>query len=685
MYTHNATLPGDSSPRQRFRASMTSLRSSRKSHMTPAPSMSDRQDFFNSEVSPSMEDPAWFASFTERSSSSVARSVTLSDQELCTRAKITSASIDFHTITDLSLNKWSWHSISNDFAFFTMSSESDPRQLEVLAAGDICCSLEEVASVLTSLTDPELNATMQGLCKKEFIYGSVVHVVPPECVAAEGSFGALVTGDYVAVKTATFVRSNMFARNEEWCFLESCDRCPSGMSFCLTQSTVSASEIEVGRASHSRVDQLCGITTSILVEKLPGTRSVRVFFHGEHRTHLSGGTKGIVSLKATKARLMMLAKTVSRIPDIVHRRRLGIQKLASRSVFAVKNTRCLCCTKGLHFLAKKKRCYMCGYFVCDKCWLQQVMETHNNKITAVVVCTRCVDYANVREHPGVRYSERLSERVPEFRRHRDLKSADTPGKALVDLLENAALDDSDEMFQEATISVIKDILTQEKEVSMPSVESTPASSSLDSQVDPVQMLEKRFDHIASRRMSMPLKSSSSMPEFRVPTQQGEPLHMNSDCKFLNLGEVTELNILCALATNELKCTMSQITIVDQDSELIVASNVMKPRYARIARSHAFCSHLIMDGNPLVLHDPEVNEHLCHLDAVTKQDIRFFCGFPITAEDGTVLGSLCCLDFRDHELTQSQYSMMTKLAKTASNVIQSKRSTVLMPTEQPAPQ
>uniref|UniRef100_K3WQX4 FYVE-type domain-containing protein n=1 Tax=Globisporangium ultimum (strain ATCC 200006 / CBS 805.95 / DAOM BR144) TaxID=431595 RepID=K3WQX4_GLOUD len=468
----------------------------------------------------------------------------------------------------------------------------------------------------------------------------------------------------------------MFARNEEWCFLESYNRSPSGESFCLIQSTTSASEIEVGRASHARVDQLCGITTSILVEKIPGTRSVRVFFHGEYRTHLNGGTKGIVSLKATKARLMMLAKTVSRIPEIVHRRRLGIQKLASRSVFAVKNTRCLCCTKGLHFLAKKKRCYMCGYFVCDKCWSQQVMETHNSKITAVVVCTRCVDNASAREYSKVRYSERLSERVPTSRRHCDFKSADTPGKALVDLLENAALDDSDELFQEATISVIKDILTQDKEASLSYVKPTPDYSSRDSHTDPVQALERRFDHIASRRMSVPLKPSSSMPEFRAPTQQGESLNMNSDCKFLNLGEVTELNILCALATNELKCAMSQITIVDQDSELIVASNVMKPRHARVARSHAFCSHVIMDGNPLVLHDPEVNEHLCHLDAVTKQDIRFFCGFPIIAEDGTVVGSLCCLDFRDFELTQTQYSMMTKLAKTASNVIQAKRSAVV---------
>ncbi|KAJ0406146.1 hypothetical protein ATCC90586_000603 [Pythium insidiosum] len=48
--------------------------------------------------------------------------------------------------------------------------------------------------------------------------------------------------------------------------------------------------------------------------------------------------------------------------------------------------------------------------------------------------------------------------------------------------------------------------------------------------------------------------------------------------------------------------------------------------------------------------------------------RFYCGFPLVAEDATIIGAVCCIDQRSRELTESQYAVMKKLATTASKVL-----------------
>ncbi|KAF1313610.1 hypothetical protein FI667_g17173, partial [Globisporangium splendens] len=340
-----------------------------------------QQQHLGSDSLSSVEDPSWFSRFFERADASVPslRRVNLSDQELCFRATRTSAKIDFETLTNLRVNRWTRKATYSAFTVFTMNSPSrEDQQAQVLVAGDDC-SLEEAISVLSPTNERELNATMKGLYRKEFIYGSIVHVVSPTesmpeetTHARQGKF----SGGLVVVKTGTFVHSQLFSRNEEWCFVEANERSSCGDAFRLTQSTIGAAEIGVGRvAAHSRVDQLRDVTTAFLVEKQPNNRSVQLFFHGKFdcRNGSNENTRrknsGVVSPKASKARLLALANGVNRIPNIIRWRRVGIQTLAATSVFAKRtNLHCTCCTERLHLLKRKKPCYLCGYYVCNKCW-----------------------------------------------------------------------------------------------------------------------------------------------------------------------------------------------------------------------------------------------------------------------------------------------------------------------------
>ncbi|GAB9472339.1 hypothetical protein Gpo141_00009520 [Globisporangium polare] len=671
--------------------------------------------------------------------SNPARRVHVSDQELCFRARQVSGALDFDVITDLGRNKWAWRENRREFTLFSMDAELERRH-EVLAAGDLNCSIEEIESVLHLANVSEYNATMKRLLKKQFIYGAVVHSVGPEALsdspATPGGGGSAnraiessssmassvsVAGssstssssssmsNYVAVKTSMFVRSNLFARNEEWCFLESFERSPTGDQFLMSQSTMDANELRAGKAQHSRVDQLRDVTTAIYVEKIPRSRSVRLFFHGKYDGGLHSfiETKNVTPPKAAKTRLMMLAKSTAHISDLVRRRRLGLQKMATRSAFsAARNTKCTCCTKALHLFTKKKRCFLCAYYVCDRCWSQQKMETCNGKTSAILICTRCLESVDACEYSDVclrdpKQQQYLIRVEPDSHSARSGSSndqqAEPTGKALVDILERS-LTDSDDAIKNAAMSVIRHILKLDSSMldmneasygKLPSMDSGSARaeySGLQSERDHVEALTQSLESqppmplhecvLANTEqrnypIRVPEHPATTAFEHPLPANEAQRLHAIRENNFLSLGEVTELNIICSLAAEELHCAISMITIIDDESELILSCNNADLHRTRMARNQTFCSHLIMDNKPLLIRNPEADVRFFNMDAVKTSGVKFYCGFPISAADGTIVGSVCCLDFQQRSLTQSQYSMMKKLAKTASKVIQAK--------------
>ncbi|TYZ53654.1 hypothetical protein PybrP1_003374, partial [[Pythium] brassicae (nom. inval.)] len=414
--------------------------------------------------------------------------VRVSDESLLARARAAVASLDFPVLTDLSAAKWTWKQDLNELSLFEGTSTSvleapcgrRPRlrnrrlkkkkhpMTEVLVAGDINCSLDEVAAVLRSESEGGFNAAMTRLHDRDFIYGSVVRLLPlpwrKDCgVSARETTGAIIEmsastastptsppeqpraeeatdssrHNYVAVKTATFVRPRLFGRNEEWCFLESFERSPSGDSLVVMQSSLPAFELGSGTApAHARVARLRGVSTTFLVERVPRTTSVRLVFHAKFdRAGGGSGKRGdgdaddsddgedavdrtgtyAPSSKVVAARLLKLAKSASRIPELARRRRIGAQTLASKATLAgAANSRCSCCTRNVwlrQFVAKKQRCHLCAYNVCDRCCSQQTMETRSGHTATVVMCRRCVECVDACEFAGLSVDSHHSLRV----------------------------------------------------------------------------------------------------------------------------------------------------------------------------------------------------------------------------------------------------------------------------------
>ncbi|OWZ16016.1 hypothetical protein PHMEG_00010252 [Phytophthora megakarya] len=588
---------------------------------------------------------------------------------------------------------------------------------QVLTAGEIRCHLQEVVHVLNTMNDFDHNAAMNALYRKDFIYGSVVHVVPSGDTTGEPKLVQLLQEEesttQVAVKTGTFVHSKMFSPNEQWCFLERAQQinqlhgkaafesdATSGPtttnSFTLTLSSLDEKELEAGKVNdHGRVNMLHGMNAGYLVEQVPNSKYVRVLFFGQ----FNGGIAkpGQAGTSQMRARLIRLADGATRLPEIVRRRRFGAQTMADRAAFPAKNSHCICCTKSLHLLTRKHRCHLCGHYVCDRCWSVQEMETQSaRRITPVCVCTRCIEFVENGDYSAVKPSSSGNLEVK-----RDPVSRPPPNKTLAHLLQRE-LRSSSGSRKTSVRTVIQYLVNQEAEeghaitegqakenTNARSIRLTPNTAdqeylnALDEGVNIQQVpLYKCILANATKRkypINMPKTAENgSVPDAPVPLNEKERLAAIARSRVMELEDASELDMLCSLAANQLDCNISIVTVVTADQMTVLGSNKENLRRVQLPREHSFCQHTVMTSDPLLVPHPEADVRFQNINGRTAFDVRFYCGFPIVDEDNTIIGSFCCMDQKTHEMTQSQYSAMKKLASAAGLIVRCKNREGLIP-------
>ncbi|KAF4035447.1 GAF domain-containing protein [Phytophthora infestans] len=634
--------------------------------------------------------------------------VHVDDDELCARAEAVARTMDFRGLAVSNALNCRWILNKSHGAFTTYArrpaamagpEEKTRSTQQVLAAGEICCDLQEVVNVLNTTTDFDHNSVMSGLYRKDFIYGSVVHVVPSGFIGNNPNLVELLQEEasmttQVAVKTGTFVHSKLFSRDEQWCYLERAQHVgakpdPVGSSehgkpnsFTLTLSSLDEKELEAGKVNaHSRVKMLHDMDAGYLVEQLPGSRYARVIFFGQ----IDGGLDkpGQAKTSQMRARLVRLADGATRLPEIVRRRRFGAQVMADHAAFSAKNSHCICCTKSLHLLTRKHRCSLCGHFVCDRCWSVQEMENQDTRrITPLRMCSRCMEFVENGDYSAVKPSSSGKIEVK-----RDPIDHAPTNKTLVRLLQQE-LRSSSGARKNSVRTVIQYLVEQETEE--PERQATEvrsirlSSNSADSEylaaldgglsVPRVPLYKCSLANAAKRNypITMPKTAANgSVPDAPIPLNEKDRLAAIARSRIMGLEDASELDMLCNLAASQLDCTISIVTAVTAGQMTVLGSNKEDLRRVTLPREHSFCQHTVMTSTPLLVPHPEADVRFQNINGRTAFDVRCYCGFPIVDEDNTVIGSLCCMDQKTHEMTQSQYSAMKKLADAAGLVVRSK--------------
>ncbi|TYZ65724.1 hypothetical protein PybrP1_006272 [[Pythium] brassicae (nom. inval.)] len=507
-------------------------------------------------------------------------------QELWKRARETRAAMNFRQLTDLTVSAWRWKASSNGFTIFKreVAEKQAASMHEVLSAGEIRCSVAELVHILRPEDEAEHNAVMQALYRKDYIYGSSARVVP---VAA--SDPAAPVEPQLAVKTSTFVRANVLAKHEQWCYLEHFQHTKAadpGAGFTVTIASMREDELRAGKsAGRERVNDLHGVVAGYLVERVPRESLLRVLFYAQFTDATSAGVKGLASSGTTRARLAFLAKGAARLPEVVRRRRLGAQTFADRAAFAASNTRCVCCTKSLRLFSKKKRCALCGYFVCDKDWSIQSVETRSGGVTAARVCARCmeaVEYCDYSELPARELGAPLVVATPAGR----APPAATVATFLHDALESAG----SAARKESVKAVIKHLVAQEPQAHEQAAKAvlTPTSNEREyhAALDAYLTVEAPpldacvLANAAGRSYGIsvpehPAAADADAPAHPVGANEAERLRAIERGCIDQIGLADEFNIIAALAARELECRAGLVTVITEREQIAQYATMRK--------------------------------------------------------------------------------------------------------------
>ncbi|POM75900.1 Hypothetical protein PHPALM_6932 [Phytophthora palmivora] len=641
-------------------------------------------------------------------------------RDLLAEAEASHDQVDFATFINIAESphlqhgQAQWKCIERSPTFTLLKHED-----EVLAQACLDATAEEVVSALGATTDELHVATMKGLYGDAFIAGSVPFVHRPQTYEDNPVYHQL------EVKTSSFVHSGFFGKNEQWCYAEMLRSNPESGNFKLTQGSLPDHEAQslparAALKNNKRVAQLGNVTAAFMIDRVSDGHNLRITFHALCNPNVNGSDDGspVVSKKAARARLICLARGISEISQFVRRRRFGAQVFADRSAFDVRNSRCTCCTRRLTIFIARTRCYLCGYYVCSTCSSSEKMETHNGRLASIIVCTRCVrsvtacDYEHmltVRPGPERVLSDPSLSSIKSFTTTSELSSfpedsQSSSSQKLGELLTQIVDDDSTEVTpgrHRAAFMVLEQLLLIEQQESQAQADrNAKLLLAIMERPDPVETAKRVLDvsaypkdPAACKFASADLRPYPMIPAlvdlkdssggsggerivYPIPANEDERMAAIEHFSLHDIINVSELNVICTLAAAEMGCPHSVITLVERDVVTLLATNA--PDYWDIGssnpREQTFCQHFVMDDQPLLVRHAESD--------MSSAQFTFLRWFPVSVtsilrpgrsgeSDKVVVGALCCLDEKPHEMTRLQYWRLMKLATAASKILESK--------------
>ncbi|KAE8910010.1 hypothetical protein PF005_g23600 [Phytophthora fragariae] len=341
----------------------------------------------------------------------------------------------------------------------TPTAPFEARQCQVAVGGELHVRASELLSLLRAPTESESNALLRALYGSRFIYSSLLHAVPNSergSLPSPPNSMAESMGQQLMVRTSSFahtglsnpfkqrpstasgpsdpmtsdsrnslpIRQTTGARNEQCCYIELLTPTPHGlkMAFC----TLDAAEVTAGKAPPERVIALHPLSGWLTAEpKRDNPDTLEITFQASFTGNVPGGCDSRVA----QARLLFLAKGVSRLEKVLRRRRCyhrqqrrtGPARLWQRMLNPFRalgvvgsdeeasggthhNWHCIACTRSLLPTLRKKwsRCDLCAYRVCSEppCCSQEQVAIYNRYVAPLLVCARCRECIDERDSPN---------------------------------------------------------------------------------------------------------------------------------------------------------------------------------------------------------------------------------------------------------------------------------------------
>jgi hypothetical protein len=137
----------------------------------------------------------------------------------------------------------------------------------------------------------------------------------------------------------------------------------------------------------------------------------------------------------------------------------------------------------------------------------------------------------------------------------------------------------------------------------------------------------------------------------------------------------ELDEIAQIASAVCNTPMSLVTFIDSHRQWYKAKKGVDMNEVR--RADSFCQHALnRPGGLLIVGDPSKDDRFMNNKYVVGDPyIRFYAGAPLTSPSGCVLGTLCVMDSKHHDITEDQKEALKLLADKAMQYLNMRKALI----------
>ena len=165
-----------------------------------------------------------------------------------------------------------------------------------------------------------------------------------------------------------------------------------------------------------------------------------------------------------------------------------------------------------------------------------------------------------------------------------------------------------------------------------------------------------------------------------PENEAARLRALLDLDILDTPPEQEFDGLTKLASTVLQTPIALVSLVDADRQWFKSGDGLE--VSETSRAVSLCGHVVELDEALIVPDTWADARFSDNPLVLgAPHIRFYAGEPLRTQEGLVLGTLCAIDSRPRELTESQRASLGLLAKQVMTVLELRRRTRLLAKKQ----
>jgi diguanylate cyclase (GGDEF)-like protein len=147
----------------------------------------------------------------------------------------------------------------------------------------------------------------------------------------------------------------------------------------------------------------------------------------------------------------------------------------------------------------------------------------------------------------------------------------------------------------------------------------------------------------------------------TPPNERQRLATLRSLKLLDTPPEERFDRITRLARNVFGVPIALVTLVDAERQWFKSNQGLKGR--ETPRSISFCGHTILQDHPMVVEDARTDDRFSDNPSVTGDpNVRFYAGYPLSAPDGSKLGSLCIIDRKPRKLSDTERETLVTLGR-----------------------